>query len=187
MLPVRYRRADGRARLSVTQILTLAGRIETQWFTPEATARGTLVHALTEAIDRGESPIIPAPVAGYVDAYRAFLAGVRPVWVGIETEVHSDVWDLAGRIDRVAASLFGSPALLDIKTGVAQPWHDAQLAAYNVLRPTGARWTLYLKPTGRFRLQQYDTADGFRRFYFDWATVRGTVTADGDHWCPVSR
>jgi len=39
---------------SVTQVLTRAGMIDTQWFTPEAAERGTNVAKMTEFFDDGE-------------------------------------------------------------------------------------------------------------------------------------
>jgi hypothetical protein len=184
-LPVRYR-VGGQPRLSVTQVLTLAGRIESRWFSPEAAERGEMVHAFTEQIDKGQRTVLPSDMFGYGEAYLRFLYTVKPVWSHIEHEVHHEGWQLAGRIDRVASELFGRPGILDIKTGGAQPWHANQLAAYNAMCPSGVRWCLYLMPDGQYRLQQHEDARPYREFFQDLARVRGTVTASGDYWVPIA-
>ncbi|MDO8795385.1 MAG: hypothetical protein Q7J25_12270 [Vicinamibacterales bacterium] len=182
MLPIRYRSATGKPRISVTQVLTFAGRINTEWFTEESCWRGTAVHRLTEQYDRGESFVTPPGLGGYLDAYATFLAVVRPVYADIELKVQSDELDLGGQIDRVCLELFGRPGHLDLKTGPPYPWHGQQLAGYNQLKPTGARWCLYLRDDGTYRLKMYDDPIDNRRFVFDLATVRGQVLPDGDHW-----
>lgn len=182
MLPIRYRSTAGKPRISVTQVLTVAGRINSEWFTEEACWRGTAVHRLTEQYDRGESFVTPPGLGGYLDAYATFLAVVRPVYTDIEVKVQSDPLDLAGQIDRVCSELWGRPAIIDLKTGPPYPWHGQQLAGYNMLRPTGARWTLHLQENGRYRLLLHDDPQDHRKFVFDLARTRGTIYPDGDHW-----
>jgi PD-(D/E)XK nuclease superfamily len=181
-MAVRYRSSAGSALISVTQVLTLANRIDASWFTPESAWRGQVVHALTEAFDRHEALVIPVGLEGYLDAYAAFVRSVKPVYGGSEVQVTNDVLRLGGRIDRVCVDVFGRPGLLDLKTGAPSAWHGQQLSAYNVLRPTGNRWALYLRPDGRYRLTAYTDPLDHRRFMFDLAQTRGTVLADGDHW-----
>ena len=181
MLPVRYR-VEGRPLISVTQVLTLAERIDRTWFTPESAERGRIVHALTEAFDRGDPLVIPPGLAGYVEAYASFLAVVRPVYVASEVAATSALLGLGGRIDRVCADLFDRPGLLDFKTGDPAPWHGQQLALYNRLRPTGPRWACYLRANGTYRLRRYTDPADDRRAMADLARVRGTVTVDGDFW-----
>jgi hypothetical protein len=182
VLKVRYRSPTGTPLISVTQVLTLAGRICTDWFTPESAARGTAVHDLTEQYDRGDTLEIPEGLKGYMDAYVDFVATVRPVYCASEVEaVHAEL-GFGGRIDRVCSALFGAPGILDFKTSDPYPWHGQQLAAYNVLRPTGNRWACYLRANGRYKLVAYDDPIDHRRFMFDLAQQRGTVTAFGDYW-----
>lgn len=168
--------------ISVTQVLTLAGRIDKTWFSPEAAARGQAVHSLTEAMDRGESLNVPEGLWGYVEAYQMFLAIVRPTYEATELEVQADC--LAGRIDRVCSNLFGTRAILDFKTGGRSAWHGQQLAAYNALHPTGARWACYLGANGKYGLQLYEDPADHRRFEYDRASAIDMVTNDGDYWIP---
>lgn len=183
VLPVRYR-LDGVARLSVTQVLTLAGRIESQWFTPEAAARGSAVHAWTEAFDRGEEQALPAEWLGYAEAYVRFVAEVRPRFEAIELEVHGDRLDVSGRVDRVCGHLFGGPAVLDIKTGAAADWHGQQLAGYSLMTRKRRRWTLHLRPDGDYRLREHVDPLDYRRFEYDVARAQKRVYPDGDFWRP---
>jgi hypothetical protein len=181
-LPVRYR-AGGIPLLSVTQVLTVTQRIDPTWYTPEAAARGTAVHLLTEQIDRGEADLDPA-LAGYADAYQDFLATVRPSYAASELAVSDMRRGLAGRIDRVCGNLLGGPGLLDIKSGGVSAWHGLQLAGYNLLHPTGARWVLYLGANGRYKLRACEDPSDHARFAADVATALGTVWANGDYWIP---
>jgi len=181
-LAVRYRSESGTPLISVTQVLTLAGRIDTTWFTPESALRGQIVHDLTEVFDRGDELIVPSGLEGYMDAYAEFLAIVKPVYSASELKVWNAALGLGGRIDRLCSSLFGMPGVLDFKTSDPAPWHGQQLSAYNVLRPTGARWACYLSKNGRYRLRAYNDPVDHQRFMYDLARTRGTVMADGDHW-----
>lgn len=181
-LAVRYRSATGTPLISVTQVLTITGRIDRTWFTPEAAERGQIVHDLTERYDRGESFDVRDDLVGYLDAYARFVATVRPVYSGSEVKVTSDRLKVGGRIDRICLNLFGRPALLDFKTSLPYPWHGQQLAFYNLLCPVGARWACYLGRDGRYKLRQYDDPDDHRRNMYDLAKVRGTVHAEGDYW-----
>lgn len=169
----RYTDSTGRPVISVTEVLTRAGRIDTTGFSPEAAERGTRIHALTEAFDYGESPDVPSALVGYLDAWWAFTATVRPVYApdGIERRVVSDALRLGGRIDRVCLDLFGGPALLDIKAGSPKPWHGEQLAFYNRLCPTGPRYAVYLMDDGRWKVQQYTDPLDDRRAMEDLAMV----------------
>ena len=187
-LPVRYR-IGGRPHISVTQVLGLAGRIDSTWFTPEAAERGSCVHRWTEQLDRGEDPQpLPDDWMGYAEAYVAFLHTVKPVWApdGIERAVCRSDWGLAGRIDRVALDVHGRPGIVDIKTGGKSPWHTHQLSAYNAMLPTGCRWTVHLSREGKYQLVRHDDVTAYRQFFYDLARVRGTVTAVGDFWIPAA-
>ena len=61
---------------SVTQVLDEVGWIDKSWFTPEGAARGTEVHRVLAALDRGEECSYDADIDGYV---QAFLGTYRQV------------------------------------------------------------------------------------------------------------
>ena len=181
---MRYRSESGTPLISVTQVLELRGRIDKNWFTPESAARGSAVHELTEVFDMDTKLAgftCPEAYRGYLAAYAAFIKTMRPVYHATEVKVTNDLLGLGGRIDRIA-EMFGQHGLLDLKTGQPSPWHGMQLAAYNVLRPTGCRWALYLRDNGTYRLKDYTDPIDHRRFMADLAATRGTVSPSGDYW-----
>jgi hypothetical protein len=183
-LAVRYRSESGTPLISVTQVLTLRGRIEDRWFSEDAAARGSAVHELTEVFDMDTTlaaVACPDDLRGYLDAYASFIKTMRPVYHASEVTVTNALLGLGGRIDRIA-EMFGQHGIIDLKTGQPSPWHGMQLAAYNVLRPTGSRWALYLRGNGTYRLKDYDDPIDHRRFMADLAATRGTITTDGDYW-----
>jgi hypothetical protein len=136
---------------------------------PEAARRGTLVHRMTEAIDRGESVVAEDWLEGYVDAYRRFLMEIRPVWHGAEVRRWHPVYRFAGTLDRVG--LIGArPVILDIKTGKSSaPWHGRQLAAYELL------WRL-TNPLPRERVNLHLLKDG------TWRLAPKTDPSDHDRF-----
>lgn len=157
---------------SVTQALKLAGYIDAQFYTPEAAARGTLVHAACEVLDK--QPVASLSVARrigfrlspdirpYVQAYARFLQDCRPEYDAIETTMYHPRLRYGGRTDRIVADLFRSPGILELKTGSVEPWHGYQTALYQLMKPTGARWVVYLGDNGRYRVDTMTNADDYR-------------------------
>lgn len=125
--------------IRVTHAIKAAGLIDSEWFTPEATSRGTAVHAATELDDMGdldETSVHPA-VAPFLESWRRFRKEIGwPIWEGhIEVEVHHTPFAYVGHVDRIMRRSLGGgamgPVVLDIKT-CASPsgWHRIQSAAY---------------------------------------------------------
>lgn len=106
------------------------------WLAEAAAIRGTAVHEACALIDYGEEPEETPEIAGYLKAYRRFLADYKPEWKLIEHPIGSILLGYAGTLDRFG-TIDGAPAILDIKTGQL---HDAalsaQLTAYAELRQT---------------------------------------------------
>lgn len=158
---------DGTRIPSVTQALKLAGLIDARFYTPEAAARGTAVHALCQYADGGGMPIawsdVPYGVEAYAEAYDAFRFDTRIEYAGIEKmNAHPD-GSYAGRCDRdVLRSTFGGRGKLEIKTGGEEEWHGYQLALYQLMDPQGERWAVYLQANGRYRLRRKFSADDYR-------------------------
>jgi len=185
--------------LGVTRTLVAAGRIEGRFFSEEAAERGSRLHAYTDDIDTGrELRGMPNDWWGYIEAYQTFLAVVRPVygepdwWATIlnvtpgygriatdpgatsciERFVQSEALNLRGRIDRICKRMFTSPAILDFKFGAEQEWHGEQLALYNRICPVGARWAVYFRKDGTYRVKQYRGMTDDARAMADLAKVR---------------
>lgn len=101
---------------------------------------GTALHSFTEAVDRGESPVVPEPWKADVEAYRSTMARaqlrVSPEY--IERIVVLPDLRVAGQFDRLLwrdNGPVGSPAIVgDVKTGksVDYSWGEIaiQLALY---------------------------------------------------------
>lgn len=157
---------------SVTQILTLTGRIETRWFTPEGAERGRRVHAFAEQADRAtldgavflQEREIPDEIGGYIEAYRAMVRDVRPVYDAIEAAYWHPIERYGGRPDRGCRRIFGGPGTLELKTGAEADWHGVQLAGYERLRRRGSRWACYLQANGRYKIRQMTSADDHDEF-----------------------
>ena len=152
---------------SVTQILTLTGRIDTRWFNDAAADRGRRVHAWAQRIDE-RAPIvdaeIPEEIGAEVEAYRGFVRDARPDYDGVERAFWHPILRYGGRPDRACRRLFGTRATLELKTGAEYDWHGLQLAGYERLRPVGARWAVYLQSNGRYKVRQHTRADDHQEF-----------------------
>lgn len=124
---------------SVTEITRFCAydyKSDRPWLAEAAASRGTAVHEACALIDYGEEPEETPEIAGYLKAYRRFLADYKPEWKLIEHPIGSILLGYAGTLDRFG-TIDGAPAILDIKTGQL---HDAalsaQLTAYAELRQT---------------------------------------------------
>jgi hypothetical protein len=96
---------------------------------------GSAMHAFTEAVDRGEDVLIPAPWDRDVAAYTAALErhGITTVPHLIERIVRNDTYQVAGKFDRVV-NHGGRLVIADLKTGknIDYAWGEiaTQLACY---------------------------------------------------------
>jgi hypothetical protein len=164
--PIGHRYWSGtRELIAVTRVLREAGLSGPTWATETARARGRAVHVATEAIDRGDPMAVPPDddqtdrFAGYLDAYRAFVADARPVWHAIETPAADLALGYAGTIDRWG-TLQGDAVVVDLKTGAVPSCAPLQLVAYARLALDGhairrRRLVVQLSPTGGYAVREY--------------------------------
>lgn len=149
---------NGVAVPSVTQVLGRAGLIDDQWYTPEATHRGTYVHAMTSAYDKGVLDLdkIDDGYLGYLRAWKELLG--QSLWQirSIESRLSCEPYRYAGSLDRVVIN-HGALTLVDIKTGTKARWHRLQTAAYvHCLRRVCRRCCVYLRKDGTFKVETHD-------------------------------
>lgn len=83
----------------------------------DAADTGTLLHELTEAIDRGETPEVPSHLKHVTDAYTAAIAasGLKPYLS--EQFVVNDELRVCGSFDRAWMTPDGDVLIGDLKTG----------------------------------------------------------------------
>ena len=149
--------------LSVTEVLRLAGLIDTAWYTDAGRDRGTAVHLACQFLDEGDldEGSVDPEISGYLDGYRKFKSdrGVAPEW--IETPLFkANLY--AGTPDRVFVTRPRS--LWDLKTGAPQGWHALQAAAYVHLLDdpcSYSRFGLYLKGDGSYSVREFPKGQYF--------------------------
>lgn len=167
----------------VTGILKAAGIIDTTFLRNEAALlKGRQVHLACEGMDAlraasddrtGAQAALAIcnemgatrRIGGCVLAYAQFCRDHAPRYTHIERGLLHPTLRFGGRSDRICADLCGQgPAILEIKTGSPASWHGVQLAGYQLLFPTGARWVVYLRDDGRYNLKRCTNAGDYGTF-----------------------
>lgn len=150
---------------------------------------GTAVHVACQLHDerRLDEATVHPVVAPYLAAYRRFIAEAKPEWHGIEELVYHEVHRYAGTLDR-RGSLFGSKAVLDIKSGAPTATVGLQTAAYlealySRIAATAdgcKRYALYLRDDETYICEEVKTsrANDFRTFLsalnlYNWRKSNG--------------
>ena len=161
-------RAGGERVISVTQAISAAGLVDGRWFDDYSRDRGTAVHLACELWDKGtlDEDVLDPVIVPYLDGWRLFTAETGAVWdmTGIEQMVHSQVYRFAGKLDRIG-TVNSRRTLVDIKTGIPQPWTALQLAAYaGAMGELICRMAVHLPGDGKYRITSYKMADQVRDF-----------------------
>ena len=141
----------------MTDILKEAGLIDTAFMTEYHRDRGSAVHlaiALLNEDDLDEGSL-DEDVARYMPAYKAFIREVKPEIEQSEVAVENKALGYCGTADSIIR-IRGRRGALDHKCGGPSPWHQLQLAGYTGCFPDPlARWNLYLRPDGNYRLIEH--------------------------------
>ena len=136
------------------------------WQMENAAARGTVVHAATQALDDAGICNITEDYLPYVQAYKAFLKEHSISWQMTEKSLYHPAYRYAGTIDRYGA-VDGLLTLVDIKTTytVYKPLCRAQLNLYRLMLAARGYTVeklciLHLQRTGKYRLitMEFDEA-----------------------------
>ncbi len=155
---------------SVTEVLKDCGLIDTTGFNPYSADRGSKAHRACQYLDEGclDRDSVDHSIAGYLAAYEKFKEESGMVFDLIEAPVYEKSLEYCGTLDRANT---GKKIVLDLKTGVPQKWHGAQLAAYSIPIFTSQavvkRYGLYLKQDGTYSLKEYKD----RRDYTIWSAA----------------
>jgi hypothetical protein len=177
--PVRHEYTDrvtGQVYPHVTGLLQSAGLIDPEWFTDEGRARGTWIHDRTAAYDRGSLVVedLPEdePYRGYTLAHVSAMAMIPHEFEAIEVPRVHPGYRFGGRPDR-AGTVYGLRAVLEVKSGSQDRSHEVQLALQAILEADRwglkpervARFCLYLKPTGNYRMVEFTRVRDFDSAY----------------------
>lgn len=133
-----------------------------QWKMDAAAARGTAVHAATEALDKYGEAEIEDEYLPYLEAYAAFRREHDVSWELIEYASYHPAFLYAGTIDRYGI-LDGEKTLIDIKTTytVHKPLCAASLNLYRLILdvrgyPVDRIEILHLKKDGSYKLIPFE-------------------------------
>lgn len=180
-------RVDWNPVPSVTQILTAMGCIDKTWYTSEACQRGTFVHKMLALNDAGtldESTVCDG-LRGYLAAWRKFLVEWPCKIIEVEHQKCMIDGTLAGTPDRVVVRRHVK-AVIDIKTGDPEPWHELQTAGYAMLCGNAhmQRYAVYLSDSGSYRLVVHTTYGViiWRSMLtaYRWLSANGRIANNGE-------
>lgn len=147
---------------------------------------GTQVHALAEALSKGQTVDVPADLGPYIVAYQRFLADWRPTYLAAEEMVCSLPYRYAGTLDAIM-EIRRETWLIDLKTSKGvYPETALQLAAYAHagfigragtsrrfrIPPINRFGVLHLRPEGYQLVPFAVTRDTFRVFLHALALYR---------------
>ncbi len=173
---------DGIVRPSVTQVLSGVGLIDDRWYTDEARARGSAVHAACHYLDEGDLDwsSVAAEIRPYLSGWEKFKADTGVELLSLEQPVYNSLLGFAGTLDRKAI-LQGLEKewILDIKTGGPEDWHRLQLAAYAGCQDkhivSYQRATVHLSKDGKYALRPHP----MRNTLTDWADFQAALRVYG--------
>lgn len=136
-----------------------------------AAARGRAVHRAVWILEADPSGLawgtLHPELVPYVRAFEQAKRALRWRTVAAERLVVSERYGYAGRADLIVSGINGShETILDIKTGITDPSHRLQLAAYvegyreqTKTKRTIGRRILYLTAEGRYRLEDVPSTE----------------------------
>jgi hypothetical protein len=150
----------------ITGMLEATGWIDRQWFTEDASDRGTAVHKLTADYDLGALDI-----DRLVSRYRPWVLGyiyamnvLRPEILSVEEPLIMQrglIW--GGRPDR-AVRVAGETGPLEVKSGDPHKSHEVQTALQAILLEQRlevpaeyqARYCVYVRENGRAKVERHE-------------------------------
>ena len=143
--------------ISVTELLTAEGFIDTRWFDEYSRTRGSYIHQAIHLYDIGdldEENLDPVLVP-YLEAWKRFLKESKFEVIESEVRLTNDILRLTGKPDKVGL-LNGKPTILDNKSGAIAPWTSLQLSFYELLKGFPyKRVAVRLKPDGKYSLKEF--------------------------------
>lgn len=138
---------------SVTQVLKEAGLYDYGCIPQESLEKaarfGSAVHKACQLDDIGRLGDFDPAGMEYVEGWRAFRKEYPIKFTMNETKLYSERWMFAGTLDRYSEN---DKTIIDIKTGVKDPWHHIQTSGYETLLmawglKVNKRLIVYLSPS----------------------------------------
>ncbi len=129
------------------------------WYKKEHADRGTRAHLACEMYDRLGECLTEVDEGGYLEAWQGFLSdmGDRLHIIDIEVRFVAETvwgWRYGGTVDRLCR-IDGELAVLDIKSGGKNAWHQTQLAAYGAAFGADTGYAVYIGKTGRYKVEAF--------------------------------
>lgn len=185
--------ADGRERLSVTQILNKAGMISEYCIDEEARWRGSEVHQLCAEEDEARQEegqdidlrTVDARLRGYIRAWRKYRRESGFIPTLIEHRIDDHVNGYAGRLDRVGKLHLSGTAVIDLKTsksGSVADYVRYQLVAYAHAYKPGhifERIAVALRPDGQYRCKVFPMHE-FQADLAKWFQILNSVKGENN-------
>ena len=165
-----YRLEDGRTPPRVSNILDCYFPFPVQFMPEDAAINGTVrhqwFHALAQGMEMENEP--DHRIVGQVEAFKRFLAEVKPVYISGELPYFDPVLGVCGTPDLVA-EIAGRLAVADYKPGSKNMRTRSQTAAYKVMLnrnqvPVLDRFELRLYADGKYRLEKHTDEGDLRRW-----------------------
>jgi len=156
---------NGREVDGVTDIIKSAGLMDVGWSSDWHMARGKAVHKAIEYYEQGdldESRLDPA-ILPYLAGWKLFRAETGYESQEHERMIYHPVYQFCGTLDQIGI-MDGQTCLVDIKTGVYQPWWALQTAAYNSIAKCRRRLSVQLTDEGKYKVTEHSNKLDFQRF-----------------------
>ena len=139
---------------SLHEILEAPNLMNTRFYRPEHANRGIVVHELTALLDRGLITLedIDPEYQGYCEGWLQFKDDYKPEIIDIEKPVAHKIYKYACTPDRTGI-INNKNAIIDIKSGLPEKWHGAQLVAQAIATglTDATLYGVYLNKTGKYK------------------------------------
>ena len=154
----------------VTDILAVAGLVDTTWFKEYDLARGKALHEATHYLDQQDLnwETVDPIILGRLRSYQKFLDEVKPEILSVEEAVINEALRYQGTLDR-RVRINGREGILDLKGPSRSAWNALQLSMYAACFPRPlARWNLYLSDDNYRLVEHKDRSD--------WDVAKAAIT-----------
>jgi hypothetical protein len=150
-------------------IMKVGGELEDRWYNLSGRTRGQVIHHLTYQLDLGLVRLedVETQYQSWILAYGEFKLKHRPRYKLLEQPVFNEHLGFATVLDRAGIGMLDKKGKringwfeLNIKTGAPEDWHGVQRAGEVIAwrkKPDFhiRRYTLYLKKTGKFAIEEH--------------------------------